>query len=268
MRASTWGHIDVASGGRVLLIGGHVRSGTTLIRRLCNSHPDMAIAHELRCFAALKRSYSAHARYLLDDCWKRARRVPDDALKRFRLTSHYLWRLRRYHDRRSGGVQATAVATALRDLYPRKSIVGDKTPLYVFRLAELVDIPQVSILIVVRDARDVVSSTLERVKHGMWGTYWRNIGTAEGVAKRWNRSIVEMERYRDKIQVIRYEDLVRRPTDEINRLAAWLDLDPAGFPADMIRSSSVGKYKQRLTQDEVERVVDIAGAAMARIGYV
>jgi hypothetical protein len=256
------------AGDRVLLIGGHVRSGTTLIRRLCNRHPDMAITHELRCFAALERSYSAHARYMLDDFWKRARRLPDDAIPRFWLTSHYLWRLRMHHDRRSGGVRAMAVATALRDLFPHKCIVGDKTPLYVFQLAKLVGIPQVSILIVVRDVRDVVSSTLERVKNGAWGTYWRDINTPEAVAKRWERSIVEMERYRDQIQLIRYEDLVREPANEIRRLAAWLDVDPAGFPADMVRSSSVGKYKEHLTQDEVEKVMEVAGATMERIGYV
>lgn len=256
------------AGNRVLLIGGHVRSGTTLVRQLCNAHPDMAITHELRCFAAPEESYGAHARYILDDCLKRAKRLPHEAIPRFRLTSRYLWRLRMHYDNRAGGVQAMAVEAALRDLFPGTRIVGDKTPLYVFHLARLVKKPQLSILVVVRDARDVVNSTLERVKNGRWGTYWHNIDTHEAVAQRWVRAMLETERHREQVQVIRYEDLVREPANELNRLAAWLNVNADGFRVNLIRNSSIGKYKEHQTQQEVDKIMQVAGPLMERFGYV
>ena len=36
---------------RVLLaIAGHGRSGTTLLREICNAHPQITLTHELGCF--------------------------------------------------------------------------------------------------------------------------------------------------------------------------------------------------------------------------
>jgi hypothetical protein len=182
--------------------------------------------------------------------------------------TRYLWRLRIHHDGHSGGVKATAVEAALRDLFPYKRIVGDKLPLYVFQLATLTRIPNVSLLVVLRDARDVVSSTLQRVRHVWDRRSWQNFDTAEALAYRWVRSVEEMERYREWVHVIRYEELVREPKRELEGLAAWLGVNPSGFPITMVHATSVGKHQMGLTQNEIDKVMQIAGPAMARLGYL
>ena len=249
-----------SASGCVLLIGGHVRSGTTLVRGLCNAHPDIAITHEFMFFSALERSYSGRGCFLLHRYWKRVRHTRYAAGARLLLMTRYLWRLRMHHDRH--GVRAPAVEATLRDLFPCKRIVGDKTPFYVFQLATLTRIPRLSLLIVLRDARDVVSSTLERVRNS-WGRDWQNFKTPEALAHRWVRSVEEMEYYRKRVHVIRYEELVREPERQLQGLAAWLDVDPRGFQVNMVHGSSVGKYQTGLTRDEIDRVMQIAGPAMA-----
>ena len=39
-----------------------------------------------------------------------------------------------------------------------------------------------------------------------------------------------MERHKDKIHIIRYEDLLREPRREFEALALWLEVDSSGFP--------------------------------------
>ena len=126
------------------------------------------------------------------------------------------------------------------EVFPRKRIVGDKAPFYVMQLGELAPIQQLSLLIILRDARDVVSSTLERVRT-TWGGHWKMSGTAENVARRWVRCAEQIEYHRHSVRVIRYEELVRDPRLEMKRLGEWLDVDPDRFPLELIHGSSVGK---------------------------
>ncbi|MBA3562613.1 MAG: sulfotransferase [Gammaproteobacteria bacterium] len=56
----------------VLLIAGHPRSGTTLLRRLCNAHPDIALTHEVGTFLYLGSSYKEYRRQLIRRSWDRS----------------------------------------------------------------------------------------------------------------------------------------------------------------------------------------------------
>ena len=121
-----------------------------------------------------------------------------------------------------------------------------------------------------RDSRDVASSTL----HG-YCTKWRgrswtvSVDTAEKVAARWIRSIEIIERNRDKIHIIRYEDLIREPGAELERLGRWLRVDPC-LPVEevsRIRENSIGKYKTGLTREELDAVMKITGPVMEKLGY-
>ena len=55
----------------VLIIGGHPASGTTLLRYLCNNHPDITLTHEFGNFHYLGRSYKEYRNQLLKRLWKR-----------------------------------------------------------------------------------------------------------------------------------------------------------------------------------------------------
>ncbi|MBA3562614.1 MAG: sulfotransferase [Gammaproteobacteria bacterium] len=162
------------------------------------------------------------------------------------------------------------IEDTLNSIFPGARIVGDKLPDYVFSLDELTEPAQLACLIIYRDCRDVTRSSLERFRTAERNSeYWReNLSTAEKIAKRWVRAIELMERYSEKLHVIRYENFVRNTGQELEALAKWLEVDPAGFPKEMIRDTSVGKYKGGLSNEEIGTVMKIAGPAMARLGYI
>ena len=181
----------------------------------------------------------------------------------------YLGKLRRY---RPGTIDLPAVEAALREIFPRAGIVGDKMPDYVHQLDMLAPTSGLASVVIYRDCRDVTSSHLKLARTSWRNQRWiQNQDTAEKVATRWVAAIETMEKQRDGIHIIRYEDLVREPSRELAILAEWLGVNPAGFPIRNIRSvrdDGIGKHREGLSEQELEAVMDIAGPAMARLGYV
>jgi hypothetical protein len=259
----------------VLLIGGHSRSGTTLLRHLCNSHLDIAITIEYNYISGLGKTYTEHISQLLkrlvhETSKKRLRPLRlSQHLKNFVFVMRYLFHIYRFSN---GIIDVTAIESTLRAIYPKARIVGGKTPSYVFLLDESSTISGLSCLIIYRDCRDVTSAVLERVRaRHRKNSRKQEFYTAEKVAERWVYSIEPMERYRDKIHIIRYEDLVQEPRRELEVLAKWLGVDSSGFSESIIsniRNTDIGIYKTGLTDEELETVVKIAGPIMARLGYL
>jgi hypothetical protein len=181
----------------------------------------------------------------------------------------YLDKIRRY---RPGPIDLPAVEATLREVFPRAGIVGDKMPDYVHLLETLAPTSGLASVIIYRDCRDVISSHLKLARTSWRNQGWiQNQGTAERVAERWVEALETMERQRDRIHIVRYEDLVREPKRELAVLAEWLGVDPTGFPERSIRNvrdNNIGKYEDGLTAQELEAVMNIAGPIMARLGYV
>jgi len=258
----------------VLLIGGHARSGTTLLRHLCDSHRDMVVTNELDFLSGLGRGYTRHSLILLRRLWGRTLNGVafgygiGPGMRGAAFAARYLSALRRND---GGVIDVASVERALRTVFPQACVVGDKTPHYVFLLDRVAGTPGLSCLIIYRDCRDVVSSMLERVRTVWRKRSWsRGADNAEKVATRWVRSMELIERHQEQICTVRYEDLVSRPRTELERVARWLAVDPAGFAEARIRSvatASVGKYRTGLTQEELATVLHIAGPTMARLGY-
>ena len=258
----------------LLLVGGHARSGTTMLRHLCDSHREMAVTNELNFLSGLGRSYAGHSRVLLRQVGQRTVKgvrwghgvAPGARAAGF--AARYLWALGANDE---GVVDVPAAERALQTLFPQARVVGDKMPHYALLLDRLAGTPGLSSLVIYRDCRDVVSSFLERVRT-VWKTHaWgRSFNAADKVAREWVRYVDLMERHRERILTVRYEDLVREPRPVLDRLAGALEVDPAGFDAGRVASiqeSSVGKHANGLTREELAVVTDIAGPAMARLGY-
>jgi len=258
----------------VLLIGGHMRSGTTLLRNLCNSHPEIAITHEFNYFSGLEKTYTQHSRLLLKRLWRKTtnRRIRlVEHLRNYAFVARYLFKLQRHQEDHL--IDVATIGSTLRSIFPKARIVGDKQPYYVFLLDKFTATNGLSCLIIFRDCRDVTSSILEKARTGWRKSPWiqKNFNTAEKVARRWVRCIELMEHHKDKIHIIRYEDLVREPSEKLERLAKWLGVDSSGFSERIIRSirnTDIGKYKTGLTDEELKTVMDIAGPTMVRLGYL
>lgn len=258
-----------------VIIGGHQRSGTTILGRVLAQHPQIGLTLEFANFQGLQRSYRENVRLILRR-WRTVRLrngfLPPSILKRANFVRNnifiplYLLGLLRSP---RGLVDLPAVERALRPLFLRSHWVGDKYPDYVFQLDRLLAAQDLRCIIIYRDGRDVTSSALVQAR-----TNWRNLqfvkhfDTAAKVAARWVRAIEIMERHRGRIYPVRYEDLVREPRSALGAIADQMDIDPAGFPADWLREDRVGKHQLGLTPEELETVMQIAGPTMERLGYV
>ncbi len=266
----------------VLLIGGHMRSGTSLLNRLCDAHPDIRTTNELQCFQVPPVCFARYARRLIPRLWNNpyvtyqqpSLFVPRDGRPRifFRnlaFLSGFLGHIARQqgHQRQSV-VTLPVIEAALRAMLPPARLVGDKFPDYVHRLDSWSGSDAIRLVIIYRDGRDVVSSTLKNVRTVWAGQKWtQTINTADAVARQWVQAIAVMERNARHGHLIRYEELVRQPHTVLADLGRWLGVDPAGFPARRVRDSSVGKHAESLSREELSVVMRIAGSTLERLGY-
>ncbi len=259
----------------VFIIGGHPRSGTTLLRNLCDAHPAITVTMEFNNFTGIGKS-SLHYSYRMLKMWWRNRersflvQGKDEENRRYVLQSHafvlrYLWETNK---RPRKHIQLSDIEKNMRSVFPESKVVGDKFPAYIFRLDKIVSFDEALRVVVYRDCRDVVSSSLKIAQ-----TKWRNrpfaaeYDTAQKIAQRWVYAIEQMEKHASHVFIIRYEDLVRNPSRELGRLGEQLDVPLEGFPLNTVKTGSVGKYKQGLTTEELAAVMDIAGPTMNRLGY-
>lgn len=251
-----------------LIITGHQRSGTTLLARLLNAHPEVRITGEFGNFLEVGAPRGRYVRRQLKRWggivvrgWRRNVMIQSN-----RFVLQYLQQIA---GGGADGVTVEVIEKALHELLPGAKVVGDKYPEYIWSLDNLAANEGLSILVIYRDCRDVTSSTLLRAR-----TDWRRmplfvrkLDTAEKVARRWVRAIELMEAHRAKIFMLRYEELVTTPSEQMGRIAEWLGIDRPGFDVQHISDRSIGKYRRGLTPAEIDTVMEIAGPTMARIGY-
>ena len=257
-----------------LVIAGMPRSGTTLLRNLCNGHPRMRVTNELSNYGCVDASfpvYAAQAAKRMLEINGRSRIIGKygtrtiNNLGNVRAVTAHLLRIARMGARR---VTLSAIVSEAREAAPEALVVGDKMPQYIFMMDRLVLLPGLKRLVIYRDCRDVTSSFLRMARttwrHRLWV---RDMNTADKIAQNWVRSIEIMERHADHLFAIRYEDLVDQPVTELNRLAEWLTVDPSGFDAKLVSGSAVGKFRQGLTAKELDDVLRVAGPTLERLEY-
>jgi hypothetical protein len=259
-----------------LIITGHERSGTTLLRNLCNAHPDMTLTMEFGNFLELGKSlkeYTAFIRKQQKSNRHRSFLVQGareqlwfEKFKSRRFVRRYLKKLTELN---SDVVDVEAIDASLKSIFSQASIVGDKLPHYIRRLDKLVGQPSLIIIVIYRDCRDVVSSTLQMVRtHWSQREFIKDINSAEKVAKRWVSAVEQMEKYQEELRIIRYEEMISNPAQAIERLSKFLKINAEGFPKEMIENRGVKKYLKLLTREELDSIDEIAGEYLARYKYL
>jgi len=118
-----------------LIIGGHMRSGTTLQWERCNSHPDIIVILKFGCYIGTGKSYLKHSLEMLRRYWEirnddfliggglRSGRL----LEYCRFVMQYLLEVGKLH---VGQIQGSDIQRALRQSPPVSRIVGDKSPYF------------------------------------------------------------------------------------------------------------------------------------------
>ena len=265
---------------KVLLIGGHVRSGTTLLWRVCNSHPDIRLTYEFNNFSAIGVNSTEHTRrvfrrmqlkglfsYNFLDTRKKLNLLNN--MKKTINNNIFILKYLYYINRAKKVVRLDDVGLGLRRIFSDKIIVGDKYPHYVFLLDRFIQQENLLILIIYRDCRDVVSSTLKNVR-----TIWKNqkwiheYDTAEKISKKWIESVKIMESHKEKIHLVKYENLITDTENEIESIGTYLGLQFPETYKVQIRNDRSGNYMNYLTDDEIKSIMNVAGPDLSRLGYL
>lgn len=265
------------------------RSGTTLVGRIGDAHPVLAVVHETRW---------------IPRCFERREGLTVDGL----VTPMLVDRLREPRVvkalgidedeiekliRQAVGVPFSNFVTALFDRYGErheKRLVGDKSPGYVRYLPMLhVLWPGAKFVHIIRDGRDVCLSVLEWRKGStrfstfgddpitttaLWWTWYVQLGLEGG-------GPLDPTLYHE----LRYEDLVAEPEDTTVRLCGFLGIsydeamlcfhegrmrdDPRLDAKKAWKPVTPGlrSWERQMSRDDVVRFEAAAGDLLDRLGY-
>ena len=264
-----------AKTGNPIFVGGVPRSGTTLLRVILDSHPNIYCGTELRVVHALA------------NLWSAANEPPSART----LKDFY-------------GVDREATRKIFADLITSflepawltsgKPRVAEKTPSNLLAFKALRQLfPESPLIHVIRDGRDVVASRLERDR----AVPTPGMGAAELAASR-AQEWVEAMRLRGEILSdsqlasayleIRYESLVQMPQPTLEPVFAFVgeqfdarvlafhevERNVAGteeWSADAVRrsifTSSIGRWRTALSACELGAVMGVAAKPLEELGY-
>jgi Sulfotransferase family len=273
---------------RPVIVGGCPRSGTTLLRTMLNSHPELGVPRETRFVLEIweKRHHFGDLR----DPEKRRgvgrwifRREETNA---GRLGLNKTQAIRRLMD--APPTLGSLLATAFLLYAERFGKIrwGDKRPTYAARMYVIWDFfPTAQFINMVRDPRACAASMRKL------GWYDGDIAPA---VELWERSVKVVDRWRkrlapDQLVDIKYEDLVADPAAQLPHVAAFTGLagddhalesmlhyyedDEARNPryhANVSRPpdpSRVDEWKKVLEPGEVAFIEQALGPLMTRYGY-
>jgi sulfotransferase family protein len=275
-----------------LFIVGASRSGTTLLRRIVDAHPEIAITRETHWITKLLNR---------DDAVAPDRPVGPDLLERLATVEKFTRMdvdhaaLERLFARPEPVFYAEFVSTVF-DLYGKaqgKPLVGDKVPTYVLDIPVLHELfPHARFVHLIRDGRDVCSSVLD------WERQHRNFAKfstweadrVSTTALWWERRVragreaglpLRPELYRE----LRYEALVADPENACRELCEFLGVryskrmvafheghenDDTGLSAKRAwRPITPGlrSWRTELTGEELERFEAATGPLLEELGY-
>ena len=267
-----------------VFIVGCPRSGTTLLQRMLDAHPDVAIApetHFIRRFWLRRDEYGD----LHDDA--RFRRLVDDLLSIPEAADMHLdadeFRASAGRIDRSFAALFGLLLQCYR-LQRGAVIVGEKTPNHLLYMRTLQDFfPRARFIHLIRDPRAVVNS-------------WRNVpwstGSIAGDAQVWRRYIRTAWKQRPRsgtLHLVRYESLVSAPAQTLRSMCRFLQL---GFTEAMLTfhehgaggldlerepwkrgaaiavyERSAAEWRDSLPARDIAEVERLAGVEMMWLGY-
>lgn len=240
---------------RAIFLCGASRSGTALLRSICNASPDVHVAGETHYFDDLRSRLGAAATSTLPT--ELARTVADYFLALADRPyghggdpSRSPLEQGRLHERAAalGGTgdsyfQAFCQLQATLEGREETRIWGEKTPRHVFRLGEILDrYPDAQTIVMVRDPRSVVASYRDWRNQGGLATDTTYDAALDAERRRtqatydptiaslaWRASIAAAKaaiaRFGpDHVRIQRYEDLVTDPEAQVRDICRWLSI--------------------------------------------
>jgi Sulfotransferase family len=276
-----------------VFIVGCPRSGTTLLRRLVDTHPHIAIIHQSRFipnFFEKRRGLTPEGLVTtkLVDRLLEARGVKNLETSREMLESLV-----------DAGepVSYSTFVTGVFDLYGKvqgKRLVGDKTPAYVRRIPTLHALwPDAKFVHIIRDGRDVCMSAINwrKADHalGRFSTWGEDQVSTAAVWWEWHVRLGREDGGSLAPQLyheVRYEELVSGPANTCEKLCDFLDLP---YDDAMLRfhegrakmkpgrdakrawlptTSGLRDWRTQMPSEDLERFEAASGDLLEELGYL
>jgi len=240
-------------------IVGVPRSGTTLLRLMLDTHPELAIPPETYFVTNLIEAADGGAGpEQLADVLAGHRRFGDLGISEVEL------RRRLAAIERPTGGDAVRMAFGLYAEGRGKPRWGDKTPAYLNNMTEIAaTLPEARFVHIIRDGRDVALSILAMPDADRPMRRPDSIGV---VALRWSRRIERARRRAESLPhylEVRYEELVGDPEPVLRRVCDLAELD---FVPEMLsHHSGAGERLQEMNRDLAARGELPAQSAEGRV---
>lgn len=284
-------HIRKTSEG--LFIVGCPRSGTTLLRLILGAHPNIAIPDETGIFHILY-DYPGKIRK-----WKSFEELKNVLVNKLNNTfsteiiNNVIDSLRNNDFNNN----PRNIIEILFHQYLRrqgKAIWGDKTPTHAYHIKDIYGLfPKAKVIFLIRDPRAVFASmkkyALKREEDGKSIYFWMTKDPFKSVML-WLDCLEAINKYRNRINVVKYEDLVTQPESTIKFLFEnylKLPFDKAIFKkyafnkskrsgeieewhkqtTKVIDPSIIHKWKEELSQTEIDSIERNAKNYMIEFGY-
>lgn len=256
-----------------IFIIGSPRSGTTWLHRVLASHPDVAsVTAELHHFNMYVKP--------LREAW--ATEKADSDAGKWTLGYPFLMDEEKF----MGMVKRMTeeVYTEVRKTNPSATHILDKHPGYTFALDHIIaTVPNARFIHLLRDGRDVVTSSLAAFKKGGFGQ-----GNVYGAAHKWARSVKTAQQFLkghpDKGIEIRYEELLADSETHLQSILKACQLnnspeimtkltDPEGAihqrvsAPDQKKGEMASKWRNLSVQERF-LMEEIAGDVLRANGYV
>jgi hypothetical protein len=263
-------------------IVGFPRSGTTLLRFMLCSHPDIFIPEETGFLPFL--NFPTSRPLTESEIYRLINRIRE---------LNYLWHNIPASAELLTQISPATLANVLDRLYclhiaPRQPHRwGDKTPLYVEFIPKILNIfPNAQFIHVIRDGRDAALSA--RAKWGAHAPYMDLVY----LLSNWQHAVTIGRREGERLGIgqyleIQYEELVNQPEAVLRRVCAFLGEDFHPFMLDHtvlarqigpgpdnheevllpVHSSSIGRWQIGMSPFERKLADRIAGPLLSDLGY-
>ena len=252
---------------KIIFIVGNSRSGTTMMLRILNNHPQLMVLNELHFFEQLwspndkgKVISAEKAKEIAAKLVMIQRKGYNTGFTDF--TQYYKEADEVIASINTNELTSEAVFTAMARreiLLNNKQIVCEKTPQNVFYIKEIFELyPNAKVVNMVRDPRAIMLSQKNKWNRKNLGGWY--ITRKESIrlqinyhpitlSKLWNAAINAANLFKadKRVIAVRFEDLLDNPEDTIRRICSHIEVD---FDANMMNitqeSSSIEKDSKEI----------------------
>jgi hypothetical protein len=244
-------------------------SGKSLLCKALHNPPSVIFFEGFYCFSKMNVPYWEHIKGLKN------KNKLQNFIKSRKVFGYFQYLLfLRFKASNHKLIKFTDIENTLKVIFPNANIIGDAANLYYENIRISLYQTNINHIVIYRDCRDVVAEMKKRLINKRYIHHKRNLSDQEVIsliektANRWEKMIKTMDMHKNLISIVRYEDLVINPDNELSKLTNWLGLERNQYQSQFMDPTHIGEYKKYLSKIDMNYVMNISGSTLEKMGYV